>query len=178
MTKTLLILAHPNMPESKVNKALIESIAEEPNITVHDLYQAYRSVEAIDVEKEQALLLAHDRIIFQFPLYWFSSPAILKEWLDVVLAYGFAYGHEGNKLAGKKCKIVISAGSPEAEYSPVGYNRYTLAEYLRPLESSILYTKMEFKGIFAVCGALELTAETLPQEVGKYRAMLKNEGWM
>ena len=79
MKKTLIIVAHPNIAESKVNKALLDSIKNEPNITVHDLYATYKTVEAIDVAKEQALLVEHERIIFQFPLYWYSSPAILKE---------------------------------------------------------------------------------------------------
>ena len=107
MKKTLIILAHPNIAESKVNKALLDGIQNESNITVHDLYATYKTVEAIDVAKEQALLVQFDRIIFQFPLYWYSAPAMLKEWQDKVLSYGFAYGPEGSKLAGKESKIIV-----------------------------------------------------------------------
>lgn len=174
MKKTLIVLAHPNMQESIVNKALIETIKSENKVTMHDLYATYTTVENIDVAQEQELLLAHDRIIFQFPLYWFSSPAILKEWLDKVFEYGFAYGHEGTKLVGKEAQIVISAGSPVAEYSAEGYNRFTLEEYLLPLKASILYTGMEFKGIFAVGGALGITPEALAQGAADYKNFILN----
>lgn len=174
MKKTLILLAHPNMQESLVNKSLIETIKGEDKITVHDLYATYTTVENIDIAHEQELLLSHDRIIFQFPLYWFSSPAMLKEWLDKVFAYGFAYGHEGTKLVGKEAHIVISAGSPLAEYSPEGYNRFTLEEYLLPLKASMNYAGMEFKGIFAVGGALGITPEALAQGAADYKNFLLN----
>lgn len=174
MKKTLIVLAHPNMQESVVNKALIETIQGENEITVHDLHAAYTAVEKIDVTREQELLLTHDRIIFQFPLYWFSSPAMLKEWLDRVFAYGFAYGHEGTKLVGKEAHVVISTGSPLSEYSAEGYNRFTLEEYLLPLKASILYTGMKFKGIFAVGGALGITPEAIAQGSEEYKKYLMN----
>lgn len=177
MKKTLIILAHPNIAESKVNKALLDGIQNESNITVHDLYATYKTVEAIDVAKEQALLVHYDRIIFQFPLYWYSAPAMLKEWQDKVLSYGFAYGPEGSKLAGKESKIIVSVGSPEYAYQAGAYNNFTLSEYLRPLQSTIVFTGMEFKGIFATYGAMKLTAEALANDVKTYQTILKNDDW-
>ncbi|WP_263834029.1 NAD(P)H-dependent oxidoreductase [Sulfurospirillum oryzae] len=177
MKKTLIILAHPNIAESKVNKALIESIKDEPNITIHDLYATYKTVEAIDVAKEQALLVQFDRIIFQFPLYWYSAPAMLKEWQDKVLGYGFAYGPEGSKLAGKESKIVVSTGSPEYAYQAGAYNNFTLSEYLRPLQSTIVFTGMDFKGIFAAYSAMKLTEEALLKDISHYQKILKSEDW-
>ena len=148
----MIILVHPDISASTINKALIESIKNEPNITVHDLYASYKTVENIDVAKEQALLVEHERIVFQFPLYWYSAPAMLKEWQDKVLGYGFAYGPEGSKLAGKESKLVVSTGSPEYAYQAGFYNNFTLSEYLRPLQSTILFTGMEFRGIFGEIG--------------------------
>ena len=173
MKKTLIVLAHPNMQESIVNKALIETIKGENEITVHDLYATYATIENMDIVQEQELLLTHDRVIFQFPLYWFSSPAILKEWLEV-FAYGFAYGHEGTKLVGKEAYIVISAGSPLSEYSATGYNHYSIEEYLLPLKASIRYAGMEFKTIFALGGALGITPEALVQGAADYKKFLLN----
>ena len=80
MKKTLIILAHPNMADSRLNKALIEAIKDEPHITIHDIYAHYKTAENIDVKKEQELLISHERIVFQFPLYWFSTPGLLKDW--------------------------------------------------------------------------------------------------
>lgn len=177
MKKTLILLAHPNINDSKVNKALLESIQNEPNVTIHDLYATYKTVEAIDALKEQALLVQFDRIIFQFPLYWYSTPAMLKEWQDKVLSYGFAYGPEGSKLAGKESKIVVSTGSPEYAYQAGFYNNFTLSEYLRPLQSTIVFTGMEFKGIFAAYGAMKLTDEALKKDVSHYQQIIKSDDW-
>ena len=177
MKKTLIILTHPNLAESKVNKALIESIQNTPDITVHDLYATYQNVESIDVAKEQDLLVHYDRIVFQFPLYWYSAPSMLKEWQDKVLGYGFAYGPEGSKLAGKESKIIVSTGSPEYAYQSGAYNNFTLSEYLRPLQSTILFTGMEFKGIVAAYGAMKLTEEALAKDIKTYQTILKADDW-
>lgn len=177
MKKTLIILAHPNILTSNVNKALIQSVENDPNITIHDLYATYKTIESIDVQREQALLVAHERIIFQFPIYWYSSPALLKEWQDKVLSYGFAYGPEGSKLAGKESKIVVSTGSPEYAYQAGAYNNFTLSEYLRPLQSTIIFTGMEFKGIFSAYGAMKLSETNLQKDIINYQKILKSEDW-
>lgn len=177
MKKTLIILVHPDISASTINKALIESIKNEPNITVHDLYASYKTVENIDVAKEQALLVEHERIVFQFPLYWYSAPAMLKEWQDKVLGYGFAYGPEGSKLAGKESKLVVSTGSPEYAYQAGFYNNFTLSEYLRPLQSTIVFTGMEFRGTFGVYGAMKLKEEALNKDIETYKTILKTDDW-
>ncbi len=74
----------------------MKAIQNQKNITVNQLYEEYPDFK-IDVAKEQKLLLEHDNIVFQFPLYWYSFPAIMKQWLD----YGFSHGIGGDKL---KCK--------------------------------------------------------------------------
>ena len=177
MKKTLIILAHPNISDSIVNKSLIESIQNEPNITVHDLYATYKSVEAIDVAKEQALLLEHDRIIFQFPLYWYSAPAMLKEWQDKVLGYSFAFGPNGDNLAGKESKLVVSVGSPEYAYQAGFYNNFTLSEFLRPFQAMITFTGMIFRGSFGAYNANKLTPEITSQHISTYQSILKSEDW-
>jgi len=177
MKKTLIILAHPNIAESTVNKALIESVQNEPNITIHDLYATYKTVESIDVAKEQALLVEHDRIVFQFPLYWYSTPSMLKEWQDKVLGYGFAYGPDGSKLAGKESKIVVSVGSPEYAYQAGFYNNFTLSEYLRPLQSVITFTGMTFRGTFGVYGAMKMTDDKLQIGINEYKTILRSDDW-
>ncbi|GIQ64649.1 hypothetical protein PACILC2_32170 [Paenibacillus cisolokensis] len=75
--KTLTLVAHPRLQESRVNRTWKERLEKEQNITVHDLYQTYPT-EVLDVEREQRLLTEHDRIVFQFPFYWHSTPPLLK----------------------------------------------------------------------------------------------------
>ncbi len=164
--KTLVIVAHPNLHSSRVNKVWKERLLQEDGITVHDLYAAYPDGK-IDVEKEQALLLAHDRIVFQFPLYWYSTPSILKEWQDVVLTYGWAYGKEGTKLHGKQLLLAISTGGPQEAYQAGGYNQYTISELTRPLQAMANLTGMKFLPSFTLQGVNSLSAEDIMNSADK-----------
>ncbi len=92
MAKRVLILfAHPALQKSRVNRRLIAAVSNLENVTINDLYEEYPDF-CVNVKREQDLLRSHDIIIFQHPFYWYSCPALLKEWEDLVLEYGFAYG--------------------------------------------------------------------------------------
>ncbi|MDM5201281.1 NAD(P)H-dependent oxidoreductase [Fictibacillus enclensis] len=156
--KTLVIAVHPNMEGSLVNKTWMNRLHDEEDVTVHDLYAAYPD-GTIDVEREQKLLLAHDRIVFQFPLYWYSSPALLKEWQDVVLTYGWAYGSEGTKLHGKELMLAISTGGPEDAYQAGGYNQFSLNELLKPFQATANLTGMRYLPVFKTQGVRLLNEE-------------------
>ncbi|WP_307892560.1 NAD(P)H-dependent oxidoreductase [Bacillus swezeyi] len=133
--KVLVMAFHPNMEESVVNKAFAKKVKDEPYVTFRDMYKEYPD-EAIDVEKEQRLLEEHDRIVFQFPLYWYSSPPLLKKWLDHVLLYGWAYGTNGTALHGKEFMVAISAGALEEAYQAGGSNHYSISELLKPFQAT------------------------------------------
>lgn len=92
--KVLILFAHPAYEQSVANRAMVSAIRELEGVTFNDLYEKYPDF-FIDVEEEQRLLKEHQIIIFQHPFYWYSSPSLLKEWQDVVLDYGFAYGDGG-----------------------------------------------------------------------------------
>src|SRR5882757_8032391 len=98
--KILLIFAHPAYQRSRTNRAMIEVARGMPEVRIHDLYEEYPTFQ-IDACREQGLLREHDVIVFQHPFYWYSCPALLKEWLDLVLEYNFAYGDYGTELSGK-----------------------------------------------------------------------------
>jgi glutathione-regulated potassium-efflux system ancillary protein KefG len=95
----LILFAHPALQKSRVNRHLVLSVKDIHGVTFHDLYEAYPDFH-IDVKKEQQLLVDNDIIIFQHPLFWFNMPALLKEWEDLVLEHGWAYGKDGNALRG------------------------------------------------------------------------------
>lgn len=103
--KTLIIVAHPNINESFINKRWIEELNKYPHkYYVHQLYEVYPD-ENININIEQQLIEKFDKIVFQFPFYWFSSPPLLKKWLDIVLTYGWAYGSKsGYKMKDKKLR--------------------------------------------------------------------------
>ena len=98
----------------------------------------------ICVDEEQQRLREHDIVIFQHPLYWYSCPALMKEWLDLVLEYGFAYGPDGNELKGKQWLSSVTAGGDEFSYTEQGHNVYSVEELLRPFERTAGLCGMEF----------------------------------
>ena len=113
--KTLVNLFHPHLDKSTVHRAWAQRLAQEADITLRDLYALYPDGK-IDVAAEQAALLAHDRLVFEHPFYWYSTPPLMKQWLDDVLTYGWAYGAGGNALVGKEWLSLISTGGPADSY--------------------------------------------------------------
>ena len=97
MAKVLILFAHPALEKSRVNKRLIRAVENIDNITLHDLYEEYPDFD-VDIKREQKLLTEHEVIILHHPFYWYSTPALLKQWEDLVLEHGWAYGSKGKRL--------------------------------------------------------------------------------
>jgi glutathione-regulated potassium-efflux system ancillary protein KefG len=150
--RILVLLAHPSIERSEVNQPMGNAIKDLENVTLVDLYAEYFNFQ-IDIDVEQQRLLTHDVIIFQYPLYWYSTPAILKEWQDLVLEYGFAYGSEGKALHGKIFLNAVTAGGKEAAYRAEGYNHFTIRELLHPIEQTAALCGMVYLPPFALFGA-------------------------
>ncbi|MCC4119255.1 NAD(P)H-dependent oxidoreductase [Lactococcus lactis] len=131
--KVTAFVFHPNIEKSRVNKRLIEEINEE--VETRLLYEIYPD-GVIDVTKEQNILEQTDRIIIQFPMYWYSSPALLKEWQDKVLTYGWAYGNNGNSLRNKELVLAVTPGASISQYSHEGSFKYKVTELLRPFQAT------------------------------------------
>lgn len=151
--KTLVIAVHPNMENSIINKRWINELEKQPEkYTVHQLYKEYPD-EKINIKKEQELIEKYDKIIFQFPFYWFSSPPLLKKWFDEVVLYGWAYGSKsGYRVGGKKISLAITAGIEEEDYSASGKYKYTMEELMRPFEVTFNYIKADYKKPFVYFG--------------------------
>lgn len=148
--KRLIIVCHPDINKSVVNKRWVEELEKYPNdFTIHNIYSSYPDKE-IDVEKEQKLLEAYDTIIFQYPLFWFNCPPLLKQWLDDVYTYGWAYGSKGKKMEGKKIALAISAGIREEEFQVDGTYKVTIDQLILPFKTSALYTGSDFRGHFVL----------------------------
>lgn len=171
MSKVLVVLVHPDLSQSRVNARLAEAAGKNAEVTVHDLYAAYPDFK-IDVAKEQELLLAHDRIIFQFPFFWYSSPALLKQWFDAVLTYGWAYGSNGNKLHGKEFGLAFTTGGAAEAYQAGGSNQYSFSELIKPFQATSNLIGMRFLTPFIVSGVRNLTDEELNAAAAAYSAYL------
>jgi len=129
----LVIVAHPRPRQSAVVMRMATIAAKQPGVTVHDIYAEYPDFQ-IDTEAEQELLRQHKVIIFCHPFNWYSAPALLREWQDTVLSYGFAYGRHGQELRNKVFFNAVSAGRSVAEYSGEVDTHFTLRELLAPFE--------------------------------------------
>lgn len=150
--KTLVYLAHPRLDRSEISAPMFTAAQAIDGVTCVDLYAEYPTFE-IDVDREQARLLAHDAIVFLHPLYWYSAPAILKEWQDLVLEHGFAYGRDGDALTGKAMVNAISCGATEDAYTPDGANGAHLRALLAPFEKTADLCGMRFLAPFVLFGA-------------------------
>lgn len=168
--KTLIIVIHPDIQNSVVNKRWIKALGKYPDkFHVHQLHEVYPDGK-INVSAEQKLIEEYEKIVFQFPYYWFNCPAFFKKWLDEVLTHGWAYGSKsGYKVAGKKIALAISLGVDQAELSPSGIYKYPLEELTRPFELSFEYVKADYRPFFAYYGIEHNTsAEWVEKSVPLY----------
>ncbi|WP_087024874.1 NAD(P)H-dependent oxidoreductase [Thaumasiovibrio subtropicus] len=172
-TKRVLVLyAHPSQHRSEVNFPLRQAAQEVEGVTLVDLYYEYPNFD-ICIDREQKRLLSHDVVIFQFPLYWYSTPSILKEWQDLILEYGFAYGQEGTQLHGKPFLCALSAGGKAEAYRADGYNHFTIGELLQPLEQMANLTGMVYLPPFAIFGSRTAVEDKrVAGHVEQYRQLL------
>lgn len=167
----LLIVAHPDLQESVANRALLDGAAALDNVTVHDLYAQYPDF-FIDVQREQTLLRDFDVIVFLHPLYLYSCPALLKEWMDRVLVKDFAHGKQGDALMGKHWHSVITIGGPARAYSRTGYNRYPIEEILRPFELTAALCRMQWIAPQVIYWARHLQPHVMQTHIHNFQQWL------
>jgi glutathione-regulated potassium-efflux system ancillary protein KefG len=174
MRRILVLFAHPVLERSRVNRRLMEGVRDLDGVTIHDLYEQYPTL-AIDVAREQALVDQHDVLVLQHPFYWYSAPAIVKEWLDLVLEHGWAYGKGGDALRGKLMFNAISTGGVEDAYRREGYNRFTIRELLAPFDQTAHLCGMKYLAPFVVHAALRIGSDGAAAEyVAAYRRILES----
>jgi glutathione-regulated potassium-efflux system ancillary protein KefG len=171
MNKILILFAHPRFEKSKTNRALLKNIEQLQGVTLNDLYEQYPDFN-IDVDREKELLLAHQIIIWHHPFYMYSAPALLKQWIDLVLEYGWAHGKDGDFLKNKIIFNAITSGGTREVYAANGYNRFTMKEFLVPFEQTATLCKMIYLPPFTVQGTHLLTGETLKHHVELYSTLL------
>ncbi|WP_196600830.1 NAD(P)H-dependent oxidoreductase [Pectinatus frisingensis] len=167
--KTLIILAHPSIDNSRVNKQWEQELIQFPDkIEIHELYKEYPDWN-INIKYEQQLLEMHDHIIFQFPIYWYSYPPLLKKWLDDVWTHGWAYGSKGHKLKGKKFGAAISIGDKKENYLPTGSVSFTINELIAPFKASVKHVGGIVLPYFAIFGAsFQASDEEIKQSAKDY----------
>lgn len=169
--KILILFAHPRFERSRAQKALVNAIPRAGNIVFRDLYELYPDFN-IDIRAEQAQLASHDIIVWQHPFYWYSCPPLLKQWIDLVLTFGWAYGPNGKALSGKRIfNAVTTGGGPEA-YRREGHNRFTVQEFLAPMAQTAALCNMEYLPPFLLQGTHRLSEGELQALAGQYTNLL------
>ncbi|MBC9911162.1 NAD(P)H-dependent oxidoreductase [Chitinophaga varians] len=172
MARVLINFAHPALEKSRVHKQLLTTIKGIKGITINDLYEWYPDLD-IDVAREQQLLEKHDIILLQHPFYWYSAPAIIKQWLDLVLEHGWAYGHTGKALQGKYFGNVISAGSAEKGYQPGGIHQYPVHQFLLPFSQTAALCNMHYSAPYVIYGVHRMDIEDIRTATQQYHHMLE-----
>ena len=168
----LLLFAHPAHEKSRLNRSLVDEVRGLSGVTFHDLYEEYPDF-FVDVAREQALLADHDLLVVQHPFLWYSVPPLIKQWLDLVLEHGWAYGTSGDALRGKEWLSAITLGGGETAYQPDGYARHTVRQFLAPLEQSATLCGMTFLPPFLVYGSLLMDDAAMAQHAADYRRTLE-----
>ncbi len=136
MSNVLVISGHPNLDSSYTNKVILRELEDRiTNIETRYLDALYPDYN-IDIDAEQKALINADIVILQFPFYWYSVPALLKKWIDDVFSYGFAFGSDGDNLKDKELILSFTVGGAEESYDPLGYNHFTIAQFLTPLQQT------------------------------------------
>ncbi|WP_316736731.1 NAD(P)H-dependent oxidoreductase [Pedobacter aquatilis] len=143
----LIISGHPNLNQSFANRAVLNEVEKlAPDFKIRDLGSLYPDF-MIDIQAEQDALVEADVIVWQFPVQWFTAPAIFKKWQDDVLVYGFAYGSTGKYLKDKKVILSVTVGGEEHEYATDSTYKHTVEEFMLPQIASIPYCNMDYAGL-------------------------------
>lgn len=166
MPNLLHYLVHPAQSRSHANAALWSAASKIDGLTQVDLYAEYPR-HNIDVDREQQRLVDHDVIVFQFPMFWYAAPSLLKEWTDLVLEQGFAFGPDGNKLAGKSVLLAVTTGGSDHAFSEGGYQRMDVRKYLYPYEQTAHLCGMTFLPPFVFHDAIRKTPDEHAQTFTK-----------
>lgn len=171
--KVEVLVFHPNLAHSRVNRRLIQGLDKDDTLSVRDMYALYPNFK-IDVAAEQSVLEKADRIVLQFPMYWYSSPALLKQWLDDVLIYGWAYGSTGNALKNKELLIAVSPGAKAENYQLNEGFGYRVTDLLRPFQATSQLIKTNYLKPFITVGASTISEEDLDKQQENYYHYLKD----
>lgn len=172
MPRVLVLFAHPALQKSRVHRRLLRGVPDDERVTLHDLYERYPDFH-VDVEPEQALLADHDVLVLQHPFYWYSVPPLLKQWIDLVLEHGWAYGSTGTALEGKRALSLVTTGGVESAYRPQGHNRHTVRSFLAPVEQTFRLCRVKVAPPWVIYGTHRLTADDIDGHTREYTALLE-----
>lgn len=160
MKNTLVVFAHPYLEHSNSNVELINFYVRHQHFTLRDLYEEYPDFH-IAAFRERKRLKNYERIIFQFPIIWFSIPPLLRLWIDEVFDREWLKEGVENPLEGKEVFIVVTTGGKERSFSKEGTYKYTIDELISGLIVSLNVFNAEIKNIKVVYEANKLSKKEI-----------------
>jgi glutathione-regulated potassium-efflux system ancillary protein KefF len=169
-----VIHAHPYPHSARATAALIAALEGLPDVHIRSLYDLYPDFD-IDPAAERKALEPARLVIFLHPLYWYTVPAALKHWFDVVLVKGWAYGEGGTGLKGKDCLWVITTGGDEEAFTAEGRHGHPMAAFAPVVEQTMRFCGMNWLEPLVVHGAHIVPPEVLEQSAQALRARV--ESW-
>lgn len=168
MRKILILFAHPKFEHSEANQAMIHAISGLENVEIRDLYELYPDFN-ISIQLEQEALFQADVVIWHHPIYWYSCPPLLKQWIDLVLEFGWAYGPGGVYLKDKYLLNAITSGGSDLAYSSEGRNQHPIGNFLLPFEQTAKLCLMKYLAPFHLSGTFKITDSELQIKANYYR---------
>ena len=148
--KTLVMIAHPDLEDSQSHQFLLQSGQTLTNCDYLDLTKVYQTNGKFDCQYELNRLRGYDRIVFQFQLFWYQAPSILKEWFDQVFEYQDNYAASQQLLTNKELGIVVIAGAKESHYHRLGKFGVTMDDLLSPYVAFANYMHMRMLPYFSI----------------------------
>ena len=167
MSKVLIVSGHPDPAHSTANRLILENVKTQlPGASVRELGKLYPD-GSFDVAAEQEALAQSDIIVLAFPLYWYSVPGLMKNWIDKVWLHGFAYGSKGDKLRGKRMVLSVTTGGPETAYRHDGEQTVTVREILLPLRLTARNCGMKVTDYVISYGMMFIPGLSTPEDMAR-----------
>jgi putative NADPH-quinone reductase len=172
----LVLYAHPAPHRSPLNRRLADAARATPGVVVQDLYDTYPDFD-IDAARERELAGAASLLVFLHPIRWYGMPSLLKEWMDVVMVPGWAYGtpdgvHQG-RLQGKGNWLVATTGSGEDAYQPGGLHGRPFTDFLAPFEQTAALCGMDWISPLVMHGAAGASEAAVDAHVAEFTRRLQ-----
>ena len=165
--KIVILVFHPVLHKSRVNRVLLSAVEGLKGVNIRYIYDLYPDYQ-IDIKAEQEVLQQHDIIVWQHPMYWYSSPSLLKEWLDLVLEHGFAYGKAGRALEGKSVLSAITSGGRRDVYGSEKGLKFSIRDLLAPFEQTVCLCRMRYLSPFVTHGTHLLQSDQIEKAAENY----------
>lgn len=171
--KTAILISHPDIQQSSSQQFLLASMNRLENVQYRILDEQKTVDGRFDRQVESGWIANYERIIFQFPLYWYAPPATLKQWLDEVLDVSMF-----RSTAIKEMGVVVVVGGRKEHYQPGGKHLCTVEELIRPFQAIAHVMGWRFLPVFRVHAFSSLTQEQKKELVVEYQRYITQEDYL